>query len=144
MSKHLALASLAALSALTTLAAPRAAHAAATDPLACTVSVTTTLNGTTALVYNQQFSVSTTAAYFEDFSTATRFRFFDASVTIENGLPVVAISLDADVSVFDTVDFTASVKVRDAHGETTSGTNAFFTSNRAIRTAYTLTCARER
>lgn len=130
--------------AFAALAAPSLASAAPTDPLTCTVAVTSTLNNTTALVYNQTFTVSTTTPYFDDFSTATRFRFFDASVTIEDNLPVVAISLDADVSVFDTIDFTTSLKVRDSHGESTAGTNSFFTSNRSIRTSYSLSCAREK
>lgn len=140
MHKHIALASL-VLAAIAV--APSTAHAGVNDPITCTVSVTSTLNNTTALVYNQTFTVSTAAAYFDDFSTATRFRFFDASVTVVDGLPVIGISLDADVSVFDTVDFTTSLKLRDAHGESTSGTNAFFTSNRSIRTSYSLSCARE-
>lgn len=138
MTKSIALAAV----AFAVLAAPSLASAAPTDPQTCTVAVTTTLNNTTSLVYNQTFTVSTTTPYFDDFSTATRFRFFDASMTIVDNVPVVAISLDADVSVFDTVDFTTSLKVRDSHGESTSGTNAFFTSNRAVRTSYSLDCAR--
>jgi hypothetical protein len=130
--------------AAATLGAPQAADAAASDPLACSIAVTTTLNSVATLAYTRDFTVSTTTPFSDDFSTATRLRFFDASVTIEAGTPVVAIQLDADVSVFDTVDFSTSLKLRDAHGETTSGTSSFFTSNRAIRTEYTLTCARAR
>jgi hypothetical protein len=127
---------------------PQAAQAAGNDTFACTVSVEYTLNNVSTLTYVRAFQVGPTAPYSEDFSTATRFRFFDASVADVGGVPVVSIIFDADVSVFNTVDFGAKLKVRDRNGESTSGDNAFFTSGptggSAHRTNWSLSCSRAR
>lgn len=50
-------------------------------------------------------------------------------MTVEENVPVVTIALDADVSVFNSVGFTAALKVRDeSHGESLNGQSAFFSS----------------
>lgn len=38
-------------------------------------------------------------------------------MTVENGVSVVTARSDADVSVFDAIDITAQLKVRDSHGD---------------------------
>lgn len=128
------------------LAAPSPARAAVTDTMACNVQVTYTLNNTTLLSYVKDFQVGVDAPFSDDFSSAIRFRFFDAFLTIDNGLPVVSIAFDADVSVFNAVAFGDSLPIHDHHGETRSGNSAFFSSspfsNGSHRTSYTLTCAR--
>lgn len=134
---------------LAVLAFPQKALAGPNDTLACSISVEYRLNSTVALTFVRDFTVSPTAPYSENWSTPTRFRFFDASVTDVAGTPVVSIIWDADVSVFNTVDFGAQLKVRNpSSGETTSGDQAFFTSGptggTAHRTSYSLTCARAR
>lgn len=130
------------------LAAPSAAHAADDAPLSCSVSVTYTLNNAALLTYERSFVVGLDAPYAEDFSTPTRFRTFDAAVSIDGGDPVVAISFDADVSVFNAVAFDASLRVRGRTGSSTSGQSAFFSSATGAagshRTGYTLSCARAR
>jgi hypothetical protein len=143
MSRSILLASIAAL----TLAAPVVAHADATDPQACSVTVEYSLNNVLRLSYQKDFVVAVDAPFSDDFSTATRFRFFDAFLTVEDGVPLVSIAFDADVSVFNAVAFGAELKVTDPrHGSSTSGNSGFFTSVPGAagshRTAYTLTCQR--
>ena len=56
---------------------------------------------------------------------------------------MVSIAFDADVDVFNTVTFNASLKVHDErHGETTSGESGFYGTVGSFRTTYTLNCAR--
>ena len=89
-----------------------AASAADTDAMECSVAVNFT-SGAGSLTYAKVFEVSPAAPFSDDFSTLTRFKFFDATVAIESGIPVVSIFFDADVSVFNAVSFEASLKVRD-------------------------------
>jgi hypothetical protein len=129
------------------LAAPMATNASELDAMACSVSVDYRLNNISRLTYAKDFEVSAATPFADNFGNAFRFRFFDASMTVEAGIPVVSIVFDADVSVFNAVDFGASLKVRDeSNGETISGNNAFFSSVAgaagAHRTNYTLTCKR--
>ena len=129
------------------LALPTLAAAAQTDTMACAVSIEYSLNNVTTLTYNKGFEVGVDATFTDDFSTATRFRFFDAFLNYEAGVPTVTIVFDADVSVFNAVDFDAALQVRDqSNGTSTTGTNSFFSSvpgaAGAHRTRYTLTCLR--
>ena len=131
------------------LAAPLMANAAQVDVMACDVEITYSLNSVPSLTYVMSFQVAPDAPFSDDFSSATRFRFFDATMTVEAGDPVVSIRFDADVSVFNAVDFNASLKVRDRNKpETASGSNSFFSSLTGVagahRTEYTLTCQRAR
>ena len=123
-----------------------AASAADTDAMECSVAVNFT-SSAGSLTYAKVFEVSPAAPFSDDFSTRTRFKFFDATVAIESGIPVVSIFFDADVSVFNAVSFEASLKVRDqSNGETTSGNNGFYSSipgaGGSNRTDYTLSCKR--
>jgi hypothetical protein len=123
------------------------ANAASDDALACSVAVNFT-SSVGSLTYAKVFEVSPTAPFSDDFSTPPfRFKFFDASMAVESGIPVVKINLDADVSVFNAVSLEASLKVRDAsNGETISGNNGFYSSipgsGGANVTKYTLSCKR--
>jgi hypothetical protein len=135
-----------ATAAVATLA-PTAAHADRVDPVACSINVEYTLNNAVRLSYVKDFVVSVDAPFSDDFSNAIRFRFFDAFLTVEDGLPVVGISFDADVSVFNAVAFDTTFKLRDqSHPATTSGRSGFFSSAPGAagshRTTYTLTCER--
>lgn len=147
MSKLLTLA--AASAALAALAAPAIVHADEINPMDCSVSVVYSLNNVERLRYERAFIVGLDSPYSEDFSTATRLRFFDAFLTDNDGVPQVTITFDADVSVFNAVDFTANLNVKDqSKGETSTGVNRFFSSVAGAAgnhtTAYTLTCSRAR
>lgn len=139
----LACASLAALVAT----APSAAHADQVDPMACVVTVDYTLNNQSRLSYTKDFVVGVGSPFSDDFSTATRFRFFDARLDDVGGDPVVSFVFDADVSTFNAVQTQGSLKIKDqTHGESTSGVNAFFSSLPGVagahRTTYNITCQR--
>lgn len=117
------------------------------DIMACTISVEYKRSNVSRLVYNRDFLVGPTSPYTDDFSTATRLRFFDATVSRIDNMPQVAVVFDADVDTFNAVQFGTTLKVRDAsNGETQSGNNSFFTSvpgaSGSHRTTYTLTCKR--
>jgi len=127
--------------------APLAATAAegnTNTTMACSVSVTYSRNRVAALTYVRDFVLDPTTPYFEDFSTPLRSRFFSATVADDNGTPVVSIVFDADVDVFNAIDFGTSLRVRDtSKGETASGNNTFFAGGALTathRSDYTLTC----
>ena len=139
----LLIASLAAVS----LVSPMAAVAAENDPMACVVTVDYSLNNVSRLSYTKAFVVGPEAPFSDDFSTATRLRSFDASLSVESGDPVVSATFFADVSTFNGVGFQASLRVRDeAHGETTSVRNYFYSSVTGAAgthvTTYSMTCER--
>ncbi len=139
--------SMASIIASVTLA-PAAARAAERTALTCSVAVDYSLDNVSELSYTRDFAVSAAAPFAEDFSTATRSRTFNASVTLVDGVPQVAISFFADVSVFNAVAFDATLKVRDRNGDATSGDSQFVSSATgaagAHRTTYTLDCRRAR
>ncbi|MBP6750656.1 MAG: hypothetical protein KA144_13540 [Xanthomonadaceae bacterium] len=141
-----------ALAFVAALASPGAVRAESgsnpdNDIMACTVSVEYKRSNVSRLVYTRDFVVGPNSPYTDDFSTATRLRFFDATVSRVDNTPQVAVVFDADVDTFNAVQFGATLKVRDASkGETQSGNNSFFTSaagaSGSHRTDYTLTCMR--
>lgn len=128
------------------LSVPAAAAADQIEAQACVVNVEYFQGTALRLTYAKEFQVGVDAPFSDDFSTATRFRFFDAWLTADNGVPVVTISFDADVNVFNAVAFQASLKVQDqTHGETTTGRTGFFGSQVGSNTTnYTVTCQRAR
>jgi len=119
----------------------------ANDTMSCSIAVEYLRNNAVRLTYAKDFEVSPVAPYSDDFSNAIRFRFFDAKVERVNGVPEVSVIFDADVDVFNAVDFGTTLKVKDeSNGETLSGNTSFFTSVPGAagshRTNYTLTCKR--
>ena len=116
----------------------------ANDTMACTISVEHKRGSVTTLVYTRDFVVAPSAPYTDDFSTATRFRFFDATVARVDGAPEVAFVFDADVDVFNAVNFGSVLRVNDENkGDTLTGSSSFFGSAvGSHRSFYTLTCKR--
>ncbi|MFZ5635075.1 MAG: hypothetical protein ACOY82_00665 [Pseudomonadota bacterium] len=140
--------------ALALLLAAFALHASAetgsnplNDTMDCTIAVEYKRSNVSRLVYQKAFRVAPDAPFADDFSTATRFRFFDATVSRVDGVPEVAVVFDADVDVFNAVDFGAVLKVHDeSGGDTQTGDSTFFSSvpgaSGSHRTTYALGCAR--
>lgn len=126
------------------IGAPSVARAASSnDPQLCTINVEYAQGNVVRLMYQKQFTVSVDQPFSDDFSTATRFRFFDAWATVDaRGIPVVSVSWDADVNVFNAMAFQANLTVTDqSHGESTQGRAGFFGSSVGSNTAnYFLTC----
>ena len=127
--------------------APMAANASEPRTAACSVSVTYLLNNVVRSTYVKDFVVSPGAPFSDDFSTVTRFRFFDASATHEADKSYrVTISYYNDVGVFDFVDFGTELTLReDRLSETNRATHSYFTSIGAPgerTTNWTLTCTR--
>lgn len=136
-----------ALLAAAALGAPAVATAEDLRSVACSVQVDYLLNNVLRSTYQRDFTVSPGVPYSEDFSTAVRFRFFDASTTLEADKSYrVTISYYNDVGVFDFVDFGTELTLReDRVSETNRASHSYFTSigSPGERTTnWTLTCTR--
>lgn len=134
----------AAVAAATTPAMAASGGNEANDTMACTISVEYKRGNVTNLVYTRDFVVAPSAPYTDDFSTSTRLRFFDATVARVDGAPEVAFVFDADVDVFNAVNFGSALRVHDENkGETLTGSSSFFGSAvGSHRSFYTLSCKR--
>ena len=129
------------------LFASAVSHAAQNDPVGCTVTVNYTLNGVLRESYQNSFVVDTVTPFSDDFSTFTRFKFFDATTTKKQGVSTVKIAYFNDVGVFNSVDFTAQLSLREDRSESTEGDYTFYTSvvnsgTARHNTSYSLTCHR--
>lgn len=92
-------------------------------------------------VYQRQFFLPEGGFYFDDFSTRTRFKFFSASLTKNDGESTVSINWFADVTVFNSVDFNTAVTLADGQKQGVSvGDNTVYTSSGGTRTSFSLTC----
>jgi hypothetical protein len=128
------------------VAAPITVQASQTDSVTCSVAISYVLNGSLRESYQKDFVVAPTAPISDDFSTFTRFKFFDASTRRESGASVVDISYYSDVGVFDSIDFRTKLTLRDDKAsETASGSHTYFASLGLVgehTTNYNLTCQR--
>ena len=61
--------------------------------------------------YHKDFSISDGSFFSDDFSTATRFKFFDAAMTTTLGESKISIDWFADISVFNAVDISTAVTI---------------------------------
>lgn len=134
-------------SILTTVCvAPINASAAGLRSVACSVDVNYLLNDVVRAPYHKEFVVAPGVIFEDDFSTFTRFRIFDASTRLEadNKTTVVSISYYNDVGVFEAVDLSTELKLRDDKApESTSGRSIYWSSLGVAgshTTSYTLTC----
>lgn len=111
--------------------APLAAHAGEPPAVGCSVSVTYLLNRVVRSTYATDFTVTPTAPFADDFSTAVRFRYFDAlaSRDADGKATDVSISYYNDVGVFEFVDLRTALSVReDRRPQTTSGEHTYWSS----------------
>jgi hypothetical protein len=119
--------------------------AAQNDPVSCSVSVDYVPNGVLREHYQKDFVVDTATPFSDDFSTVTRFKFFDATTQKVSGVSTANIAYFNDVGVFNSIDFRAKLNLRDDRGETTDGSYTFFTllpASAEHTTNYSLTCKR--
>ena len=111
----------------------------------CFVDVVVETRGSTGTVlretYQKEFVLAEGVPFFDDFSTRTRFKFFDASLSKENGDSTISINWYADVTVFNSVDFDTLIVLSDGQksGRST-GRHTFYTSGSSTTTYFTLTC----
>ncbi len=91
--------------------------------------------------YHKEFLLSEGGFFSDDFSTRTRFKFLDASFSKINGNGVLNVDWFADVSVFNSVDFSTSVVLgQGRHDGTANGSHTFYSSTSSTRTNYSVTC----
>lgn len=111
----------------------------------CTIDmVVETLSGSSVVgteTYSRSFTLNDGETYSDDFSTPTRFKFFDASMTRLNGSSTISVDWFADVSVFNSIDFNSSVVLsKNQKIGKTVGSHTFYSSNNATRTSFALVC----
>ncbi len=95
-------------------------------------------------VYHQEFLLQEGEVFSEDFSTRTRFKFFDATFSKLNGDRTISINWFADVTVFNSVDCSTSVVLSDGDKSGKAvGENTVYTSAGSTRTKFTLTCTED-
>lgn len=127
-------------------AAPFAAHAGEPRAVGCAVSVTYLLNRVVRSTYARDFTVSPTAPYSDDFSTAVRFRYFDALASREADAKATSVSISYynDIGVFEFIDLRTALSVGDdRQPRTTSGEQTYWSSLGVAgehTTQWTLTC----
>ncbi len=93
--------------------------------------------------YTRDFVLTEGTNFEEDYSTPTRFKFFDASLQNVGDSAIVSIAWFADVSVFNSADFsTALTLVKGQKDGEISASHTFSTSAAHSTTTYTLTGSR--
>lgn len=111
----------------------------------CFVDVVVETRGSTGAIsresYQKAFVLTEGGSFSDDFSTRTRFKFFDAFLEKVDGANTISINWYADVTVFNSVDFDTSVVLANGQKSgTSSGRHTFYTSGSSTTTYFTLTC----
>ena len=134
---------------LTVLAAvltPAAAMAADRPrDVACTITVSHSINNGVPQVYTRDFPILDSTPYFDDFGSSFRIREFNASVRLDaDGKTVVDFNYYNEVTVFEAVEFDSTLTLSNENGTQTSGRQAFYSSRlgAAHRTDWTMSCNR--
>ena len=92
-------------------------------------------------LYQKEFTLVDGQFYSDDFSTRTRFKFFNADMSTSNGDSTITMYWFADVTVFNSVDVGTTVNLgRGRKDNTSSGTHILYTSTGSTRTSFSLTC----
>src|SRR3954465_476086 len=117
--------------------------------LSCVIDVTVESKDQAGLVvstevYQNEFILREGESFSDDFSTRTRFKFLDASFEKDGGERTVSVDWFADVTVFNSVEFSTAVTLEGGNKSGKAvGDHTFFTSNGSTRTTYTLRCAED-
>lgn len=121
----------------------KATGASGSKGVTCVVDVTVATTGSTGATstttYHKEFTLLDGESYSDDFSNATRFRFFDASLSRANGEWTLAADWDADTSVFNTVVVrTGAVITGGQKVGKTGGIHDFYTTGQHVQTTYSI------
>ncbi len=121
----------------------KATGASGSKGVSCVVDVVVETTGQTGAKsttsYHKEFTLLDGELFSDDFSSATRFRFFDASLTRLNGEWTLSADWDADTSVFNTVVVrTAAIIPNGQKIGKTAGVHDFYTSNQHVQTSWTI------
>lgn len=140
-----ALLALALVAGLATAALQPKALASSDDKgLACSIEVVVqTRNGFGTVVgtetYKREFVLVEGGSYSDDFSTRTRFKFFDARFDKVNGEKTVSGDWFADVTVFNSVEVSTAVTLEDGDKRgKSSASHTLYTSGGSTTTTFTL------
>lgn len=93
--------------------------------------------------YHAEFQLDEGEVFSDDFSTATRFKFFDAALSKVNNDWVMSIDWFADTTVFNSVDFRTDVILPNGQKSSlSSGSHTFFNSTSSTKTTFSIVCTR--
>ncbi len=112
------------------LAAPSLVEAKVPDPVQCSMTADYSINDVVRAPFQHDFAFVPGDVYDFDFSTATRFRYFQAQAAIdERGRTIVSINYYNDVGVFTFVELDTKVTIANNNEDFVSeGESTFFTS----------------
>jgi hypothetical protein len=119
-------------------AAPFNANASQNNSVSCSVVV----DGSEP--YQANFTVQPGVEFFDDFGNNIRFKDFTATTQTANGTTTVTIDYFADVSVFNSIEFGATLTLPTSGrgSASTNGRTGFSSSSGNGTASYTLTCRR--
>lgn len=118
------------------------------EVVSCTVDIVHTTRAQDGTVlgtefYSKDFVLSQGTDLSDDYSTPTRFKFFNATLQEAGGAATVAIDWFADVSVFNSADFsTALTLIKGQKQGDISASHTFSSTPGHSTTTYTLTASR--
>ncbi len=123
------------------MAPGKATGASGSKGVTCVIDVVVQTGATLQTTYRKEFTLLEGETYSDDFSTATRMRFFDASLTKVNGEWIMSVDWYADTTVFNTVELrTAVVIPSNQKVGKTAGTHNFWNSTTSSETGYSIAC----
>ncbi|MFO0902276.1 MAG: hypothetical protein U0939_04705 [Pirellulales bacterium] len=94
--------------------------------------------------YTKEFLLAEGGVFFDDFSTRTRFKFFNAVLDRENGDATLSVDWFADISVFNSADIATSVTLVGGQKEGASvGSTTLYTSTNSTTMRYSLRCVEQ-
>ncbi len=112
------------------LASPLAVSAKAPDPVQCSMTADYSINRVLRVPFQHDFIFTPGQVYDFDFSSVTRFRYFQAQATLDaRGRTVVMVNYYNDVGVFTFVELGTTVTIHNNNEDFLSeGKSTFFTS----------------
>lgn len=121
----------------------KATGASGSKGVSCVVDVVVATTGSTGFTsqttYHKEFTLLEGEFFSDDFSNATRFRFFDAGLSKVNGEWTLSADWDADTSVFNTVVVrTAATIAGGQKTGKTGGVHDFYTTGQHVQTTYSI------
>lgn len=119
----------------------KATGAGGAKGVTCVVDVVVQTGPSQQTAYHKEFTLLEGEVFSDDFSTATRFKFFDASLTKVNGEWIMAVDWFADTTVFNSVELRTAVTIPNGQKTAkTAGTHTFTNSTTNSETGYSIVC----
>lgn len=119
----------------------KATGASGSKGVTCVIDVVVQTGPTLQTTYHKEFTLLEGETFSDDFSSATRMRFFDASLTKVSGEWIMDVDWYADTTTFNTVEMrTAAIIPKGQKSTKTAGTHNFWNSTTSSETGYSVVC----